>query len=190
MSGSKCESSSWSPAKYHGAFSLAGVRFGLARPCSGRGERDPEAEHDRRGAERDHDVTHEQVRPGEHRVVDRPLGFGDRLPVDDAEQADATSVERRAPPGPSPAAAGAATGRSVASSAKAPTVERCTAKPSLRTRQMCTVRNSTSEHREHGDVERVEAQQRVLADLGPADQQVLEPPAEQAARSARGRCRP
>ena len=50
---------------------------------------------------------------------------------------------------------------------------RCTAKPSLRTRQMCTASISTSEHREHGDVQRVEAQQRVLPDLRPADQQVL-----------------
>ena len=36
-----------------------------------RDERDAETEHDRRGPERDHDVAHEQVRPGEHGVVDR-----------------------------------------------------------------------------------------------------------------------
>ena len=36
-----------------------------------RAERDAEAEHDRGGTERDHDVAHEEMGPREHGVVDR-----------------------------------------------------------------------------------------------------------------------
>ena len=72
-----------------------GREVGVGEPVERCAERDREPEHDGRGAERDHDVTHEQVRPREDRVVDRPLGFGDRLAVDDTEQPNPPAVEVR-----------------------------------------------------------------------------------------------
>ena len=91
------------------------------------------------------------------------------------EQANPPAVESGVP-SPSPRPRARRPVRSVASSANAPTLARCTAKPSLRTRQMCTVEHQHEEHREHSHVQRVEAQQRVLADLGTADQEVLDLP--------------
>ena len=116
----------------------------VREPAERRAERDREAEHDRRGAERDHDVAHQQMRPREHGVVDRSRRFGDRLAVDDAEQAHAPAVElgrglRH----------GAAAGAAPRPGARSPPrrtrrrSSRCTAKPSLRTRQMCTASIST-----------------------------------------------
>ena len=76
-------------------------------------------------------MSHEQMRPGEDGVVDRSRFFGDRLTIDDPEETNPSAVQL----GAGAALAGA---RSVASSANAPTLERATANPSLRTRQMCT----------------------------------------------------
>ena len=46
-SGSKCESSSCRPAKYHGAFSELGSHVRVRQPAQRRGERHAETEHDR-----------------------------------------------------------------------------------------------------------------------------------------------
>ena len=143
-----------------------------------RAERDGEAEHDRRGAERDDDVTHEQMRPGEHGVVDRSRRFGDRLTVDDAEQADAPAVQLRRGlrHGLGGRRGRRALGRLFGERADARALH---GEAVLAHAPDVHGQHQDQEHREHGDVQRVEAQQRVLADLGATDQQVLQLAADQ-----------
>lgn len=81
--GSKCASSSCSPTKYQGAFAGSG---GVGEAPQGGGEGHAEGEHHGEGPEGDDHVAGEEVRPGEHGVVDVPLLGGHRLAVNDAEQ--------------------------------------------------------------------------------------------------------
>ena len=59
-SGSKRDSSSCSPAKYHGAFAGSGREVGVREAAEWRGERDAQREHRRATPEPDDDVAHER----------------------------------------------------------------------------------------------------------------------------------
>ena len=110
-------------------------------------------------------MARDEMRPGEHRVVDRTVLGRHRLAVDHAEQArtPAVQVGRRARQGPGRRLllerAGVAALDREAVLADAPDVHR---------------EHRDQERRKHGDMERVEAQQRARPDLLAADEQVLQ----------------
>ena len=137
-------SSSCRPTKYHGALAGSGVRLGLAMPSAERRRR-------RRGRARSRPrraptTTWRTSRCGQVNTVSsvEALLGGDRLSVDDTEHADCvrrsrlvggvrgTEATRRCRPGP----------RSLPRRTP-PRRRALTAKPSLRTRQMCTISSST-----------------------------------------------